>query len=92
MILESSIEKSLLRWCQQRGFPCMKLQGPVGWPDRTVLLGKGRMVFIELKQPGGRVSPHQRYWLERLMQMGYVAGVAYSLDQAVELIQQGLQR
>ena len=41
-----------------------------GWPDRTVLLPGGRIVFAELKTTGKKLSPRQEVvipWLRNTM-------------------------
>ncbi len=40
-------------------------QGRSGFPD-LVLARNGRVLFLELKSEGGRVSPDQGAWLEEL--------------------------
>jgi len=44
---------------------------PKGFPDLLVLLPRGGTRFIELKAKDGKVEPAQRYWHDRLRQMGH---------------------
>ena len=83
-VKESAIERSFSAWCEQRGWLCLKLRWLVGrgFPDRTVLLPGGRVVFIEFKTPKGTVSPHQVYWRELLQKLGFTVGVARSSEEA----------
>lgn len=85
---EAKIEKQFMRWCIERGGVCLKLHliGTIGFPDRSALLPGGRIVFIEFKSAVGVVSVHQTYWLEKLRKMGFTAGVARNLDDAVMLV------
>ncbi len=76
-------------WCQEMGLLCLKMEVPQqkGFPDRMVLDQYGNTTFIELKRSvGGRVSPHQAYWFEKLSGMGFVVGSACNLDEAIRLV------
>ena len=55
---EQPIERYLYRKIKERGGLCIKLTGLAGIPDRLVIL-PGRVVFVELKAEGGRLSPLQ---------------------------------
>lgn len=46
----------------------------VGWPDFT-LVGRGRIMFRELKSGSGRLSREQAFWLDWLREHGGDAGV-----------------
>ena len=51
------------------------------WPS-----GKWHGLYIELKAPGGRASPAQRWWIERLTVAGYRADVCVGWEAAARLI------
>lgn len=67
-----------------------------GVPDILIFTpppsGVGIGLAIELKRPTtrgkqrGRLSPHQRIWLEELRALGWRAEVAYGLDHALEIL------
>jgi hypothetical protein len=59
---EAKIEEHLRRRVTAAGGLAEKI-APVraGVPDRLVVL-RGRVYLVELKAPGGRVRPVQRYW------------------------------
>lgn len=49
-----------------------KIQGmDAGRCDLKILLQGGRTIHIELKRKGGRVSPEQEVWHDRLRAMGF---------------------
>lgn len=59
-----------------------------GIPDMTILLPKGKVIFIELKrQKGGRVSEKQKKWIEYLNNNGYPAKVCNGCDEAIKFIE-----
>ncbi|MFA5385649.1 MAG: VRR-NUC domain-containing protein [Eubacteriales bacterium] len=58
---ESNIERRLKREVEKRGGKALKFISP-GWsgaPDRIVITPAGRVVFVELKAPGGQLRPLQ---------------------------------
>lgn len=55
-----------------------------GVPD-LIVLGPGAVVgFLELKAPGGRLSPWQEHCMDVLEKMGFFVWVVRSVDQAVD--------
>ena len=60
----------------------------VGLPDMTILLGNGKVCYIELKrQKGGRVSEEQKKWIDYINKNGYPAKVCNGCDEAIEFIE-----
>lgn len=72
--LERDIERALVAMVKRRGGLCLKWVCP-GWagvPDRIILLPGGHIIFAELKRPkGGKVSPLQQWWREKLSELGF---------------------
>ena len=72
----------------------MKAEGvKKGFPDIELSVPCGRFhgLFIELKRrEGGRVSPEQSEWLNRLSEKGYRAVVCYGWHDAKTVIEQYL--
>lgn len=61
-------------------------QGPMSFPRGiSDILGcyQGRLLAIEVKKPGGRVSPDQMRFIERVNQEGGIGFMAYSVDDVV---------
>lgn len=58
-----------------------------GFPDRVVIMPSGRVAFVEVKRPGGRLTPAQKINLERLRRLNVPALVVYcqeDVDKALE--------
>ncbi len=85
---ESTIEKRLITAVKSRGGLCIKL--PARWyrgiPDRLVLLPGARVIFIELKRPGGTTSKHQLMWSNLLSRLGFRSVIIEGPDQLKEFI------
>jgi hypothetical protein len=54
----------------------------VGHPDFTIFLPNGRLLLIEMKVPGGRLSPEQIGRIEALRAIGHQVEIAWSADEA----------
>lgn len=77
---EKSIEQALVRAVESRGGKARKFVSP-GWrgaPDRIVMMPGGRIIFVELKRPGGVLRPLQRHRLHELEVLGFQARVIAS--------------
>lgn len=48
----------------------------------------GRIFFIEVKTPAGRVSPEQKNFIKQMRRSGAIAGVARSAEDALKIIQE----
>lgn len=58
-----------------------------GVSDILGILPDGRFLAIEVKRPkGGRVSPDQAFFVEKIRQSGGVAGVCRSIDEVRYLL------
>ena len=86
-LLERDIEKTVGAACQRMGvaFHKLKLASGAGWPDRT-LLYRGRVMFMELKGVGGRLTPLQEFTLGKLADQRCVTCVAHSPSEAIEAV------
>jgi hypothetical protein len=80
---ENAVETALRRRVEACGGVCEKLTSLSrrGFPDRMVILPGGKIFLVELKRPrGGRLSPHQRQRIEKLLTLGVVVQVLCTLD------------
>ena len=65
-----------------------------GVPDLFLAVARGSCagLFLELKRrEGGRISPEQADWHDRLRAAGYAVVVAYGFDEAVRAIESYLE-
>lgn len=64
-----------------------------GVPDLLLPIARGGYhgLFLEVKTKGGVVSNNQKWWLNTLREQGYLASVAYSFDEVVEVIKKYLE-
>jgi hypothetical protein len=53
---------------------------------------KGHTIYIELKIPGGRVSPLQKRFLDEARKAGATVGVAWNWGQFKAIIQEAIDR
>ncbi len=84
---ERDIEKYLCRRVVELEGICLKLEGSYrGKPDRLVLMPGGRLAFVELKAPAGRLNAHQNRFKRHLTNLGFSWWVCSSLEQVDLLI------
>ena len=85
---ESEIETHLRQVVEARGGRCVKFNPDYsrGWPDRLVILPKGILFWVELKAPGGRLSPAQMVAHEELRRLGQRVETVWSKEQAEGLL------
>ena len=73
---EKQIERALIKAVKDAGGLCLKWVSP-GWdgaPDRIVLFADsciGRIAFVEVKSPGGKVRKIQQVRHRQLRNMGF---------------------
>lgn len=86
--LEKEIERKLTDMVKRHGGRCLKWVCP-GWsgvPDRILLFPGGLVFFVETKRPkGGRLSALQMKWQGWLTELGFFAGVAWSVEDVAAL-------
>lgn len=49
-------------------------------PDRIILLPQGRIVFVELKAPGKKPRPIQKYRIKELKALGFRVEIIDSIE------------
>jgi hypothetical protein len=65
--------------------------GLKGSADIIGILQGGRFLAIEVKKPGGRVSPDQKKFIDTINAEGGIAFVAYSVDEVIEKLNLGVK-
>ncbi|SCW86192.1 YozE SAM-like fold [Paenibacillus tianmuensis] len=67
---EASLENTLAHEVKRCGGLCWKFVSPgtVGVPDRIVITPDGRVAFVEMKAPGGKLQPIQRKRAQELQE------------------------
>ncbi|MCJ7839963.1 VRR-NUC domain-containing protein [Lederbergia sp. NSJ-179] len=88
---ESQLEKRLKDKIEKLGGLCFKWVSPGrrGVPDRICILPKGRIIFVEMKAPNGRLSPLQRKRIDELRVRGqevYVLHTRKKVDDFIEMV------
>ncbi len=98
--LERDIQKSILEYLKLRGFYAWRNQTQGTWDagkgiyrnaqtlkgvsDILGVLSGGRILAIEVKRPGGKLSLDQVEFLKKVQGLGGKAFVAYSLQDVIE--------
>jgi len=63
----------------------------IGSPDLIGVLRGGRVFAVEVKTPIGRLSPEQKAWWQAASKWAIAGGVARSVDEALELLDEASQ-
>ncbi len=87
-MLEKMIEAFLVKRVEARGGMCLKQEwiNTRGAPDRLVILPRGEMVMVELKQKGVAPEPHQERMHARLKALGVRVVVLDSIEAVEDFI------
>ncbi len=87
MMLEKDIEAKARKLAIADGWECYKFSSPGrrSVPDRLFIKG-GRVVFIEFKRPGGRLTSGQEREIARLRAKGAEVHVCYSVEEAMDAL------
>lgn len=88
-VTEAAVVRAIVRELDTRGIVSWNTNGSAGetgLPDRMAVLPGGRLLCIEAKRPkGGRVSPKQQWWLDRLAGAGALTIVCRDVRELREL-------
>lgn len=87
---EKAIERKLVKAVQAAGGIAPKLVSPGfdGMPDRMVLLPYGKMVFVEVKDPGKNPRPLQLARHRLLRRLGFRVYVLDGEDQIDKILRE----
>jgi hypothetical protein len=82
VLLERDLEAYFSKQCKKAGHLTLKLNVRFarGWPDRIVALENGEVLWVELKRPGGKLSPLQVKVHAQLNKLGHFVQVINSKE------------
>ena len=85
--LEATIEKAVCDYAKSLGFMHRKMNGlgSRSWPDR-MFLKNGRVLFIEFKRIGGRLSAGQDLMINELRRQKICVFVVDTIEKGKEII------
>lgn len=86
---EAQIERKLVAAVRSTGGMCLKWSSPgtAGVPDRICLMPDGRVLFVEVKTPTGRLSSVQVAMHRRMSAIGHSVAVVRSVAEINELLE-----
>ena len=86
---ESYLQSSCIRYCKDHGWPVFhdwsRKRNTAGWPDLFIFMD-GRVVLVELKAAGGRLSNDQKTLRNMLKWQGHEVYVVRSFKRFVEVV------
>lgn len=87
-MLEKTLEAKLRTEVKRAGGLALKFISPgkAGVPDRLVLLPGGRVYFVEMKRPGGKLRPLQRKVIQDFRKLGFKTFVIDSANSIQDFI------
>lgn len=82
VLLERDLERYFSTACKKHKFLTLKLNVRYarGWPDRIVALPGGKVLWVELKRPGGKTSALQDKLHKDLAQYQHIVHVIDSKE------------
>ena len=85
---ESVQQKYILKFCRENSIIAVKVDSTSsrGWPDLTVILSNGTVLFVELKTETGVVSALQNRMINKIKRNNGNAYIIRSLDEFIELV------
>ena len=92
-MLEKSVESAFMRGVRKRKAiapKCEKLGK--GWPDRVILAFPGRICFIELKRPSGKLRRRQAAIGRMLRALGFEWHCLYTKEAVKEFLDEWFDR
>ena len=72
---ESQLQKKIEQYCRDNGLPFFhdrsRKKNTPGWPDLTICLSKGVVLFLELKAAKGVMKPPQKRIRQQMVFLGH---------------------
>ena len=87
---ESTIEARLVRMVRAKGGLCYKFVSPgnPGVPDRIVITPDGRTIYVELKQPAGRLAKIQRWQQDEMRKRNAEVRTLWSIEDVNKFVKE----
>lgn len=87
-MLEKSLEAQLRIKAKNAGALALKFVSPgkAGVPDRIILVPGGKIFFVEMKRPGGKLRPLQQKVITDIRKLGFDVFVIDSKDGITDFI------
>lgn len=87
---EALIQRKVVSYARDHGAIAIKLttlgvRGVAGWPDYLFVYNK-RVVFMEFKRPGGKLTDLQKYRQSQLADQGFFVTTVDSADSGCEIL------
>lgn len=88
--MERDIERYLVKRVKELGGVAYKFVSPAhrGVADRLVVLPGGRVWFVEVKAPGGRLSMLQKIFFEEMQALGQNVRIVWFKEDVDQLIEE----
>jgi len=85
---ESQIERKVCDYVKSKGGLAYKFTSPQrrSVPDRLFILPGGRVVFVEFKRPGGKLTSGQEREIQRLKDLDCAVHVAWSVEDGIGIV------
>lgn len=86
---ESKLQRKIEIWCSDHGFPFFhdrsRKKNKAGWPDLTIAMPNGVVLFIELKSAKGVFRKEQKLIQQQLLYLGHNYQVVRSFKKFLEI-------
>ena len=72
---ESKLQAKIIKWALDKGIPVFhdrsRKKNVPGWPDLTICLPEGIVLFLELKSAKGVMRPEQKHIRQQMVFLGH---------------------
>lgn len=97
---ESALQSKIKAYCKTKGWPILSFPRTAavkrfllaGWPDNTIILPFGTVLFLEGKTETGRVSPEQKLMRNMFRALGHVIHEIRSYKKFLEIVEGVMKR
>lgn len=87
---ESKLQASIQKWAVSKGFPYFhdrsRKKNTPGWPDLTIIMPKGIVLFLELKSAKGVMRPDQQHIRQQMVFLGHHHYIVKSYKSFLKII------